>query len=198
MKRKMLVWLITVLSVLCLAFGVGCSNESLRLNKTVLSLNLYDEVLLTMEGAKDVEWSSSDENIVKVSEDGLVMAQGVKGEATIKAKTKSGKAECEVSVRDRFIEPALELKDARAFVNGLSEVDVKINYNDVLYTPDTVSLVSDDESIVKIENGKLKGIQEGKTELLVDVSWKKWTASDVVKVAVYGEKVMFLAENEVR
>ena len=197
MKRKMLVWLITVLSVLCLAFGVGCSNESLQLNKTVLSLNLYDEVLLTVDGAKDVEWSSSDENIVKVSEDGLVMAQGVKGEATIKAKTKSGKAECEVSVRDRFIEPALELKDARAFVNGLSEVDVKINYNDVLYTPDTVSLVSDDESIVKIENGKLKGIQEGKTELLVDVSWKKWTASDVVKVAVYGEKVMFLAESEV-
>lgn len=197
MKRKIWIWLTTCLCAVCLALGVGCSKESLQLNKTSLALNLYDEVLLTVESDEVAEWSSSDEEIVKVSADGLVMAQGVKGEATITVKTESGKAKCEVTVRDRFIEPALETEDARAFVNGLSDAKVLVNYNDVLYTPDSVSLFSADETIVTVENGRLKGLQEGETEIAVEATWKKWTASDTVKVTVYGEKVMFLEEEEI-
>lgn len=199
MKRKSIITVLaTLIFVLCAVFGVACGgNKSLTLSETSLSLNLYDEVTLTVAEEGNVSWTSSDETIVKVNENGLVMAQGEKGDATVTATIGKAKATCSVKVRNKSISPVLDAPEARGFVNAWTTPDVYINYKNVRYTPDEVSFTSNDENVVIAENGKIKGVSEGTATLSVSAVWKKRTVTGETTVTVYPERSLLLAETEI-
>ena len=207
MKRKS-IWtlLATLLLALCAMFGVACGGGNggggdnvgtVTLSKTELGMNLYDEVVLTVEEEGTVTWSSSDETIVKVTADGLVIAQGVSGDAMVTAKIGDASASCKVMVRDRGISPILEALDARAFVNALVEPEIYVNYDDKRFTPESVTLTSSDPSIFTVEDGNVKGVSEGSATVEISATWKKATLEGEATVTVYKEHVILLAEETV-
>ena len=84
---------------------IKAAPKKVTLNKTSLTMELYDEFLLKAGFPKGsvshkLTWTSSDEDIVSVFEDGWVVAEHV-GTATITVKTYNGKkATCKVTVLD--------------------------------------------------------------------------------------------------
>ncbi len=80
------------------------SNSSITLNKDALELKYKKSETLSAEltGAKKVMWSSSDESVAKVDDNGKVTAAG-RGNAVITAKTEKGDtAQCSVKVKYSF------------------------------------------------------------------------------------------------
>ena len=70
----------------------------LTLDQTTLNLNQAETATLTVTGAEDVLWTSSDTNVATVDDTGLVTA-GIPGTATITASTVNGlTATCTVTV----------------------------------------------------------------------------------------------------
>lgn len=85
------------------AFKVMAKPKKVTLNKTKLTMMLYDEVQLKAKlpagsASNKLIWKSSDEDVVTVFEDGWLFADDV-GTATITVKTYNGKkATCKVKV----------------------------------------------------------------------------------------------------
>ncbi|WP_373722895.1 InlB B-repeat-containing protein [Bacteroides heparinolyticus] len=74
------------------------SETPLSLDKTSLTLRTTDRDKLTVSGiSTGISWSSSDTQVAKVSEEGIVTATGA-GTAVIKAAVGSKSATCDVSV----------------------------------------------------------------------------------------------------
>lgn len=71
----------------------------LTLDQTTLNLNQAETATLTVTGAEDVLWTSSDTNVATVDDTGLVTA-GIPGTATITVTTADGSqsAACTVNV----------------------------------------------------------------------------------------------------
>ncbi|MBQ4269678.1 MAG: hypothetical protein IJB97_08530, partial [Clostridia bacterium] len=195
MKRKYIVTLLLtwLVAVVLATFGVACGG-TITLDRAELAMNLYDEVQLNVEGAADVAWSSSDKNIVTVTEDGLVIAQGVRGDATVTAKSGGASATCKIRVRDWEIYPVLKSSETRAFVGSLTDPIVCVSYADKDYAPDSVTYTSQDEGIATVENGQVKGVAVGETELTVSAVWKKKTVTGTVQIAVYPAESLILKE----
>ena len=81
-------------------------DSSIKLNKDSLKLNYKKSETLSAEltGAKKVTWSSSDEKVAKVDENGKVTATG-RGNAVITAQNEKGaSAQCQVKVTYSFLQ----------------------------------------------------------------------------------------------
>lgn len=81
----------------------------LTLDQTTLNLNQAETAALTVTGAEDVLWTSSDTNVATVDDTGLVTA-GIPGTATITVTTADGSqsAACTVNVATPLPEPPKE------------------------------------------------------------------------------------------
>lgn len=81
----------------------------LTLDQTTLNLNQAETATLTVTGAEDVLWTSSDTNVATVDDTGLVTA-GIPGTATITVTTADGSqsAACTVNVATPLPEPPKE------------------------------------------------------------------------------------------
>ena len=104
-RRTVLLWLITAMMLLlCFGFIVACSQEGdpLLLSASNVTLEAYDDYQISVEEETDspVVWSSSDESIATVSDDGLVSCLGETGDITITAQMGNKIGECALHIVD--------------------------------------------------------------------------------------------------
>ena len=150
----------------------------ITLNKKSLELERGEKTKVTAtiapsnaDGDKTVKWSSNKTSVATVSSDGTITAVA-KGNATITATTSNGKtATCSVTV-------GVPLKSI-SFENGVKEKTLNKgeNFNlKVIYNPEdtdaskTITWLSTDTSVAKVENGKVTAVGIGETTITATAS----------------------------
>ncbi len=129
-----------------------------KLTTSFLPLNASD---------KSVTWTSSDETVVKVSEDGVVTAVG-KGEATVTAKSNdSGITDTCKFVIFTGVEDIITEKNAYSLHETTS---LKVNYtlNPQVVDDPRITFTSGDEGIFTVtDEGVITGVVPGEAELTI-------------------------------
>ncbi len=182
MKRRKILFLSLLLCCMCaFSFGLaGCKEDggssssdpfageqeetiTLRFLNTSVDVYQYENVLLgyTVKGtAEAVRFSSSNEAIVTVDENGLVMAKGVVGTAQITASVDGVEAVCEVRVTESPYVPTIVV-DATEYTlekGGTLEFDVQTMWNrEILTEPINYSIALADSSTNVISNATVEG-----------------------------------------
>ncbi len=163
--------------------GVKLDTPQISLLKNEEYLVLA-EILPSNASVKDVKWNSSNLNVASVDKDGLIRATGV-GNAVITATTVDGghRAQCKVTV----IQPVTGVK--------LSATDIKLAEGRTTTLTGTVlptnasnknlMWFSSDSKIATVDqNGVVKGLESGVTEITVTSVDGGYSASCKVKVYV--------------
>ncbi len=125
-----------------------------RMNIDSTSLYVGDSVQLQTSGMKGkMEWSSTDDAIVSVSEDGKITAKG-EGVAIVEAHCKDETVSCHLSVFNYDIQIKMDL--LAIFVESSATIAVSGAPGGTEF-----HWISSDASIAVVENGKITGISEG-------------------------------------
>ena len=152
-------------SAACL-LTVNAPVESVSLNRTSITLEEGGSFTLKATVApkdatdKTVTWSSSDESIVTVDQDGTVQAI-TQGSASIVAKAGNKQATCAVTVIKSVTSISLNKESLTLLVGETSTLTATVLPEDA--TDKTVTWTSYDDRIATVEKGVVKGIAFGKT-----------------------------------
>ena len=159
--------------------------KSLTLSDHNVTINVGDEnkildAVIMPEFAYDnkVAWKSSDESIVKVSENGILTAVS-NGNATITVSSEDGMLtdECKVTVTDKKSErlslnkTSIELTE----IDSVYPLSANIENSDLVWK-------SDNENIASVTDGIVTAKGKGKTTITVSTSDGKQTAKCAVNV----------------
>ena len=159
--------------------------KSLTLSEHNVTINVGDEnkildAVIMPEFAYDnkVAWKSSDESIVKVSENGILTAVS-NGNATITVSSEDGilTDECKVTVTDKKFErlslnkTSIELTE----IDSVYPLSANIENSDLVWK-------SDNENIASVTDGVVTAKGKGKTTITVSTSDGKQTAKCAVNV----------------
>lgn len=166
--------------------------KNITLNKTSVELNVGETsdlvATVTPNDAtnKNISWSSSDNNIATV-ENGKITAKNP-GSVTIEARSNNNiKATCKVNVISKIESISID-KDSYNLVKGkylvISPVIKPANASNKEYT-----IISDNENVVKIVDGKLYGENVGEATIT-------YTTKDSNKTAKVTIKVIEISEND--
>ncbi len=150
-----------------------------RLDKTSVELKINESLGLKASispsdaNNKEVTWTSSNEDIANVDENGKVTAIG-QGKATITVTTKDGnfKAICEVTVKNEEV-PVVKVTGVRldktsAELKINERLELKASISPANATNKEVTWTTSDEKVAKVdENGKVTAIGEGKATITV-------------------------------
>lgn len=150
----------------------------LTLDQTTLNLNQAETATLTVTGAEDVLWTSSDTNVATVDDTGLVTA-GIPGTATITVTTADGSqsAACTVNVATPLPEPPKEELGLRSIYQNkgetINEFSAKVGSTVQMRvdgTEQTVTWTIEDTKIATVDaNGLVTAVSKGKTILKATV-----------------------------
>lgn len=159
---------------------------SISLNKSELSLNKGDTYDLTYTIApddaanKDVEWSSSNADVVSVENGKITAKKAGNATITIKAKETGISSSCKVTVTAK-VENIELLKESYTMIK-----DKKLSIIPIISPDDATnkeySITSEDENIVKVENNILIGVNEGETIVTFITKDQNKTVKAKVKV----------------
>ena len=159
--------------------------KSLTLSEHNVTMNVDDEnkildAVIMPEFAYDnkVSWKSSDESIVKVSENGILTAVS-NGNATITVSSEDGilTDECKVTVTDKKSErlslnkTSIELTE----IDSVYPLSTNIENSELVWK-------SDNENIASVTDGVVTAKGKGKTTITVSTSDGKQTAKCAVNV----------------
>ena len=159
--------------------------KSLTLSEHNVTINVGDEnkildAVIMPEFAYDnkVAWKSSDESIVKVSENGILTALS-NGNATITVSSEDGilTDECKVTVTDKKSErlslnkTSIELTE----IDSVYPLSANIENSDLVWK-------SDNENIASVTDGVVTAKGKGKTTITISTSDGKQTAKCAVNV----------------
>ena len=157
---------------------------SISLDKASLSIQVGDTETLTAtiqpDNATDkaVVWTSSEDAIASVS-NGKITAHK-SGKATITAKSGTCSAECEVTVSVNTESITLDKTTLSLSVGETAQLTATVKPDDA--TDKTVTWSSSDESVAKVDNGKVAALKSGKATITAKCGDK--TAYCVVTVTV--------------
>lgn len=150
----------------------------LTLDQSTLNLNQAETATLTVTGAEDVLWTSSDTNVATVDDTGLVTA-GIPGTATITVTTADGSqsAACTVNVATPLPEPPTEKLGLRSIYQSkgetISEFSAKVGSTVQMRvdgTEQTITWTIADTKIATVDaNGLVTAVAKGKTILKATV-----------------------------
>lgn len=162
----------------------------IQLDKTTADLKIGDSITLnatvTPDNATDktVKWSSSDESVAKVSEDGKVTAFS-EGSARIIATAGEKSAICTITVTQNVIGvTAVTLDKQSADMEVGTTLALKATITPSNVTDNTVKWSSGDESVAKVSSeGIVTAISEGSTQITATAGGKKATCTITVKKA---------------
>ena len=165
---------------------VSVSTESVILDKTSLSLIKGETAIIIATVKPDdatdktVTWSSSDESVAKV--DGGKVTALKAGRATITAKCGEKKAECSVTVSVPVASITLD-KTSLSLIKGETvTITATVKPDDA--TDKTVTWSSSDESVAKVDGGKVTAVKAGKVTITAKCGEKKAECSVMVSVLV--------------
>lgn len=130
-----------------------------------------------------VTWSSNKPQVAEVDNNGLVKANK-KGSATITATIGNKKYQSKITVKKRV----LSLNKENIVLTEDEQTKVGIRH---VKADAPVTYKSDDEKIVKIDNGILTAIKSGKTKIMLSAEGKTLTTTVTVK-----DRHITLDENE--
>ena len=173
-KRKILIILLVLFGILIVGGVVGFSIFKNISFKDETNFILDEEIVLivgdkiylnTNSKDKDVEykWSSSDENIVIILDDGEIEAVGV-GEAFIEVKYGDKTDKCKVvvkSINEAIQTESITLKEKEKSLKIGDSYKLEYKILPENATNKTVSYHSSNEDVVVIENEKVKAIGSG-------------------------------------
>ena len=148
----------------------GLSVTSITLDKTELSLYTGDSETLTATIEPDnatnqnVTWSSSDETIATVDNNGTVTAVGA-GEATITVTTENGckTATCIVTVTVPVTGVTLEPTSLSLFTGDTAPLTATVQPSDA--TNQNVTWSSDKPEVATVDNGKVTAVGAGEATI---------------------------------
>ena len=142
---------------------VSVNTESITLDKTTLSLAVGESATLTATVKPDdatdkaVTWSSSDESVVKVDNGKVTAVKS--GKATVTAKCGGKTAECVVTVTVPVSSITLDKTTLSLAIGESATLIATVKPDDA--TDKTVVWSSSDESIAKVDNGKVMALKIG-------------------------------------
>ena len=163
---------------------VTVPTGSVTLDKTSLSLAVGETVQLTATVKpddatdKNVTWTSSDESVAKVV-NGKVTAVNA-GKATIIAKCGGKTAECAVTVTVPTGSVTIDKTSLSLAVGETAQLTATVKPDDA--TDKNVAWASSDESVAKVDNGKVTAVKSGKAIIIAKCGGK--TAECAVTVTV--------------
>lgn len=172
-------------------FVVERPVESVTVSDKTLPLDvgntktLSATVLPDKASDKTLTWTSSDENVAKVDENGVVTAVA-KGEAEIKCESKNGISDtCNVTV----LLPAKTITlQSECTINKGEKKTLELTV-DPSDTTDTFTWVSNDKKVVTVDkNGEIIGVERGSTFVTVTSS-RGLMATCVVTVLTLATKI---------
>lgn len=190
LKNKFLRCALCVLAIsVCICCLFACADKKvdveLSLNKSKITLELYESAELTAASSStELSWSSSDESVVTVN-DGKLFAcgEGV-AEVTVSAGDKSVK--CEVTVIASDDVPVLELSHSAVAVDAGNAVYIECN---VFYKGEKanaeVVFDSSDAGVATIGgDGKLTGVAQGEAVITVTAKYFDFEIFKTIAVSV--------------
>ena len=150
-------------TVIAHAKSVSLNKTSLRLEKGA-SETLQATVLPENTTDKSIVWSSSDEAVANVAEDGKVTAMGP-GNATIIVKTMDGgkQAECAVTVIVSISSLSLDPSDLQLKVGETSTLALTISPDDA--TERDITWSSSSPSVATVKDGVVTAVKSGSTRI---------------------------------
>ena len=153
-------------------------TEPLTLDQTTLNMNQGETATLTVTGAENVLWTSSDPNVATVDDSGTVTA-GVPGTATITVTTADGSqsAACTVQVATPVPEQPKEKLGLRSIYQNKGETISEFSTSvgaavqmRVDGTEQTITWTIEDPKIATVTaDGLVTGVAKGKTVLKATV-----------------------------
>ena len=152
-------------SAVCMV-TVNVPVESITLNQTNITLDEGESTTLkatvTPKDATDktVTWSSSDESIVTVDQNGTINAIK-QGSADILANAGDKQATCSITVVKRVASITIDKESLTLFVGNTATLTATVLPDDA--TDKTITWDSYDPSIATVENGVVKGAGIGET-----------------------------------
>ncbi len=161
--------------------------SSVTLNKTSLSLNKGENAVLTAtvlpENATDkaVTWSSSDETVAGISQNGQVTALK-SGKATITAKAGEKSATCEVVISTPVERVSLDRTSVSLEEGQTTTLVATISPNDA--DEKTVEWTTSNASIATVANGVVTAVAEGTATITAKAGGKSATCAVSVKKAI--------------
>lgn len=217
MNKFLKILITTLLSLtFVLVIGCDCSNSeddppelTVVMSQTELNTVIGTKTSLKVENEDDfldeVVWSTSNESVATVSEDGMVEAYSL-GETTITATVGELKGECKVTVTLGSTLPQLVMDNERSeYRIGKDTTSFPFNayviYNGKKYDDATITYSSSDETVVKMdESGKssFKAVGLGTAEIIMTATWRNITADTVpslyksVKITVLNDVYFYI------
>ena len=164
-------------------------NRTIALNRKTLELDRFGEaeLIAETESEETLEWSSSNENVVKVN-GGMLEATGV-GTAVITVKIAGTDISdtCTVTVAEATELPLLTLDKTSVSVlkGGTLTVSPIITYRGETVTDEIIyTWKIDDETIATVSDGVVTGVKVGTAKLSVSAVWKGETLNKTVDITV--------------
>ena len=168
------------------AVTVTVPVTSITLDKTSLSLALGETAQLTATVKpddatdKNVTWTSSDESVAKV-DNGRVTAVKA-GKVTITAKCGGETAECAVMVTVPTGSVTLDKTSLELAVGETAQLTATVKPDDA--TDKNVTWTSSDESVAKVDNGRVTAVKAGKATITAKCGGKSNECAVTVTVPV--------------
>lgn len=160
--------------------------SDLKLDKTIISLYVNDTEKLNLSiipnntNETDIIWTSSNEEVASVTNDGFVTANSV-GNATITVNTKDGKIGCNcfVEVKKKSIERIeLDIKSVELKIGEIKELNASIFPEE--FNSTKINWISSNSDVIKVDNGIITAINTG--DAIVTASVDNVEAKCIVKV----------------
>ena len=120
------------------------------------------------EGTENITWTSSDESVCVVDQNGNVVGVGV-GTATITATTEDGQSDtCFFSVSDEFApESVVEVDQDEVILKAGEQTELNVTVDGVTPGDSTVTWSSSDESVVTVDQeGNVTAVGDGTATII--------------------------------
>lgn len=189
MRKKLISILSAVFVCLLMVFSaVACQEENipprqeigtnviLRLDKSSLNMDLYEKYRFNVQysGDETLQWSSSDESVVKL--DGQqAEAVGI-GSAVIRVAAGGTSAECTVVVADEGLVPLLQINlpaDSCTMIAGDSFTLIpSVLFNGVVHTDGIFSYSAEGNAVTVTQHGTIHASGQGTALLTVSAEWR--------------------------